>query len=281
MPHPEKARGVQAHACTCVLFNLYILSLGLVLGAAGPVNSAMAETAALNEVRVGYHGAYIRIVFELSKPFQYELADDAATGTVSIRFLDTILSSSGAPIHIAPDCLDGLSTVQEGNHAVASMVFNPIWSKLNPFTIQEPDRLVLDVFCGQTPIATEPQTVKQKIAAQAPEPVPEMNTVAAKPIQTVAKPSLQKPETVPSDAAEPVQRSNGAPEKNDPFQRYLLLILAAITGIIILLIALIFLQKKSHSAGQAAGFANTADDPEDRMRAIDTQIKEKLMRHDE
>lgn len=281
MPHPEKARGIQAHACTCVLLGLYILSLGLVLGAAGLANSAMAETAALNEVRVGVHGAYIRIVFELSKPFQYELADDAAAGTVSIRFLDTILSSSGSPISIAPDCLDGLSTVQEGNHAVTSMVFNPTWSKLNPFTIQEPDRLVLDVFCSQTDIAAEPQNDKQSVAGQAQEPVPEKNTVAVKPIQAAAEPSLKKPETIPSDAAEPVRRSKGAPEKNDPFQRYLLLLLAAITGIIILLIALIFFQKKSHSVSQAAGFANTAEDPDDRMRAIDTQIKEKLMRHDE
>jgi hypothetical protein len=286
MLHPDKANGQQAHERTRIPVILRALLLGLFLGIAGLPNPAPAETAVLKEVRMGNHDGYIRVVFEFSAAVQYQVSENTATGNASIRFLDTTSELSATPITNPLDCIDTVSTFQDGNHIVANLLFDPKVAELNPFTLQRPDRMVLDVFCRKEPVIADSRSESREIVPEPQDATPEPRDIATTPIRAEENILLVNPElTRPSsDKAQlPIDQTRipkEIPKKKDNSQQYLLLLLAAITGIIVLLIALIIFQKKSLSENHVAGNPDTTGETDNMMHAIDTKIKEKLMKYD-
>jgi len=302
MPHPDKATGQQAHEHTRVPVILVALLMMIFLGVAGLSAPVLAKTTVLREVRMGNHGEYIRVVFEFSAAVQYELSEDEEHGSVSIRFLDTTSGLKGAPISDTLDCIDTVSAIQVEGQIVTHISFDKKGVKLNPFTIQNPDRVVLDVFCNAEPVV-EPVLTEIRNISPAPTPVagPELTetpNISSEPI-TVAEPELTEIRSVspaPNRVAQPDHKEmvatlteivgqkkvpEGFPKQKDTSQQYLLLLLAAITGIIVLLIAVIIFQKRSLSENHTAGHPDKMRDNDDMMQAIDTKIKEKFMRYDE
>ena len=275
MPNPVTAYKQQAHKRTHFIVIVRATLLGLLLGVVGLTNPAPAETAVLKELRMGDHGRYTRVVFEFSAPVQYQLSENATAGIVSIRFLETTSQLPGMPVSDAPDCIDTISTAQDGSHTIATISFDPKEVKLNPFTIKDPDRVVLDVFCEAAPVV-------------APVALAEPREIAPAPI-TVAEPAKEQPvathplieQAQPSGKPDRISKKHEPSSKKDNFQKYLLLLLAAITGIIVVLIALIIFQKRNLSESHVAGKSDAARETDDMMRAIDTKIKEKLMKYDE
>ncbi len=286
--------------------------LGLTLGIPGTAITVSAETATLNEIRVGNHGAYIRIVFELSSQAQYQLEEDTAANRISVQFLGANTTLSEKPDTPQSGCLEGLTTLKHDNYVSAYLNFNSGWNKLNPFILREPDRMVLDVFCGegistdrsqtdnQVEQAAQIQVTTSEDKPESPEPISALTNkpqVETETQPTVAKKPSEKELTTPSaletesqmqganltnsQAVKPLTTIAVAPKKKDPFQRYLLILLAAITGIIILLIALIVVQKKSQSAGVDDDGDTAPAEPDETMRAIDKQIKAQLMKYDQ
>jgi hypothetical protein len=274
MLHPDKANGQQAHERTRVPVILRALLLGLLLGVVGLPDPATAETAVLRTIRMGDHGKYTRVVFEFSAPVQYQLYENIAAGIVSIRFLETTSQVPDIPMLNAPDCINTVSTVQDGSHTIAKISFAPKELTLNPFIIKGPDRVVLDVFCETEPAAPVAQTEPRDIA---PAPITVAEPVKEKPVAT--RPLIEKPKT--AGKAVQATKNREPSSKRDKSQKYLLLLLAAITGIIVILIALIIFQKRSLSENNVTGNPDAARETDDMMRAIDTKIKEKLMKYDE
>lgn len=286
MLHPDKANGQQAHERTRVPVILRALLLGFFLGVAGLPDPAPAETAVLKEVRMGNHGGYIRVVFEFSAAVQYQVSENTAAGSASIRFLDTTSELPATPITNPLDCIDTVSTFQDGSHIVANLLFDPKVAELNPFTLQRPDRMVLDVFCRKEPVMADSRPEPREIISEPQDATPEPRDIATTPIRAEEKVLLANPElTRPSaDKAQlPIDQTRipkEIPKKKDNSQQYLLLLLAAITGIIVLLIALIIFQKRSLSENHVAENSDATRETDDMMNAIDTKIKEKLMKYD-
>jgi hypothetical protein len=295
MPHPEKARGRWIYACNRVLISWPVLLLGLTLGITGTSIPVSAETATLNEVRVGNHGDYIRIVFELSSHAQYQLDEDMGASKISVRFLGTSMTTPKSLESAQASCLAGVNTLQQDDQVIAQLRFNSGWNKVNPFILREPDRMVLDVFCGEGASADPaPTEIQLDQAPQTLEATPDEKPEATDPGPTLVNAPQVEPEAAPvvaeepldaepatSSAAAPVATPTVAPQKKDPFQKYLLILLAAITGVIIILIALIVIQKKNQSTEPADFRDNPHGDPDETLRAIDQQIKTKLMRYDD
>jgi hypothetical protein len=205
-------------------------------------------------------------VFEFSAQVQYELSEKTDAGIVSIQFLHTTSELKGSPVSENLDCIDTVSALQDGSHIVTNISFGRKRVKLNPFTIQNPDRVVLDVFCDVEPLAAIALSEPKKIS---PAPV------------TLAEPSQKKPVATRPLVVKQAQVSKVFPKNKDTSQQYLLLLLAAITSIIVLLIGLIIFQKRSLSTGHQAGNADATIDTDDMMHAIDTRIKEKLLKYDQ
>lgn len=266
MPYPDKTNGQQAQVRTRIPVVLRTLLLGLLLGLAGLSVPVPAKTAVLKDVRMGNHGDFIRVVFEFSAQVQYELSEKTDAGIVSIQFLHTTSELKGTPVSDKLDCIDTVSALQDGSHIVTNISFGQKRVKLNPFTIQNPDRVVLDVFCGEEPVAAIALPEPQKFS---PAPV------------AIAEPSQKQPVATRPLVVKQAQISKKVLPRKDTSQQYLLLLLAAITSIIVLIIALIIFQKRSLSTDHTAGNADATIDTDDMMHAIDTQIKEKLMKYDE
>ena len=164
MPNPVTAYKQQAHKRTHFIVIARTTLFGLLLGVAGLLDPTPAETAILKELRMGDHGTYTRVVFEFSAPVQYQLSENATAGIVSIRFLDTTSELRGMPVSDAPDCIDTISIAQDGSHTIATISFDPKEVKLNPFTIQCPDRVVLDVFCEAAAVVAPVASAEPRIS---------------------------------------------------------------------------------------------------------------------
>ncbi len=286
--------------------------LGLFMILTGTASMVSAEGTTLDEVRVGNHGDFIRIVFELSNQVQYQLNQDIGANQISIRFLETSTTISKIQKTAQSSCLEEVATSQLDDQVVTILRFNPGWNKLSPFTLREPDRIVLDAFCSQGVSTDQSQTqpkleqtdqaadtppeikseVADSISPSTNAPSAEMETAptvtqeppkleSATQSAVVSEPQNQASKPVIIQADNPVATPKVAPQKKDPFQKYLLILLAAITSVIIILIALILIQKRSQSAGSDIVRDKTHTDPDDTMRAIDRQIKAKLMKYDE
>ena len=274
MLYADKANWQHAHDRTRVPVILRALLLGLLLCIVGLTDPAPAETAVLKEVRMGNHGRYTRVVFEFSAPVQYQLSENAAAGMVSIRFLETTSQVPRMPVSNALDCIGTISAAKDGSHTIATITFDPKEVKLNPFTIKGPDRVVLDVFCKTSPAVP--------VAPAEPRDIAPASVTTAEPVKE--QPATTRPwveQVQPSGKPDVISRKSEPPSKRDNSQKYLLLLLAAITGIIVVLIALIIFQKRNLSESHMAGKPDTTRDADDMMRAIDTKIKEKLMKYDE
>jgi len=316
MLHPDKANGQQAHDTTCVSVILGALLLGIFLGVVGLPVPVKAETAVLKEIRMGHHGKYTRVVFEFSAPVQYQLTENTAAGSASIRFLETTSSLPGTIVSDTPDCVDKVLTIEDDSNIIANILFDPKRVKLNPFMIKEPDRVVLDISCEEEPVVTAVLPESRDIAEEEPvvtTALPEPRNIAEEePVVTTA---LHEPQNIAEEepvvttalheprAMEPVLNTaaetlpgkplvtpplvENAPVFKDPSpkkdysQKYLLLLLAGITGIIVLVIALIIFQRRNLMENHVAGNPDTTGDTDDMVHAIDTKIKEKLMKYDE
>lgn len=287
MLQTDKANGQQAHVRMHVPVILQALLLGLFLGVAGLSGPAPADAALLKDIRMGNHGEYIRVVFEFSEAVQYQVSENVAAGMASIRFLDTTSELPIAPITGTSSCIDTVSVVQDGSHIAAKILFDPKKVQLNPFTLQGPNRMVLDVFCGKNPILADTRPETRNIVSEPRESASEPGDIATDSTRAAAEILLEKPEpTHPSvDKVQPsidqIRIQIKPPKKKDNSQQYLLLLLAAITGIIVFLIALIIFQKRNLSEGHVAGNPGATRDTDDVMHAIDTKIKEKLMKYDQ
>ena len=155
MLHLDNDHGQQMYQRRDMSVFLKILLLGCCLGvvcSAGPIR---AEAAVLREIRMGNHGDYVRVVFEFSGKIQYEVSQNTTAGSASIRFLDTTSALSEKPITSVLDCVDSVTAFQDGSHLVANILFEPKGARLKTFTLQGPDRMVLDVSCGKGPVMAE------------------------------------------------------------------------------------------------------------------------------
>jgi hypothetical protein len=213
-------------------------------------------------------------VYEFSAPVQYEISEDTAAGIVSLRFLETTSQLPDMPVSSMPDCIDTVSIVPDSGHTIVKISFDPKEVRLNPFTIKDPDRVVLDVFCKTAPVAQVPLTAPEDIT---PTPITVVEPVEEKPVAT--RPLIKQTPTTGN--ADQITQKREPSSKRDNSQKYLLLLLAGITGVIVVLVALIIFQKKGLSESNMAEKPDAAGNTDDMMRAIDTKIKEKLMKYDE
>ena len=90
MLHPDKAHGLQANDRSRNPVLLRAMLLVLFLGAVGLSMPGLAKTTVLQEVRMGNHDAYVRIVFEFSDAVQYQVSEN--TSNRNCRHTTSVMS---------------------------------------------------------------------------------------------------------------------------------------------------------------------------------------------
>lgn len=237
--------------------------------------STYAAAAVLTEIRLGKHTDFSRIVFEFKDDVSWHLTPDNGSGQVFIIF-------DGATSNILPPvikensaCIKDLGISQQENTLTARIAVSTPRFQLNPFTINEPFRMVLDITCleetkaAPAPFPPEPEPILSDV----PSAIAFPNTPAEKQESDIV---MKKTLSTPADhRALP-------PEKPAAYQNYLIAVLAVLSLIILGLAAIILFHYRGASEKHLhGGNAKTLKQSEDMLSSIDAEIRQKLRAHDE
>jgi hypothetical protein len=229
-----------------------------------------AIAVALMEIRMGRHDDFSRIVFEFKDDVPYQLSSDHVSGHISIIF-DGATSNIPAPVIKENSiCIDNLTISQQNDTVTVDIAVSTTRFHLNPFTIKDPFRMVLDITC-----------LKDAAAAPAPSlPEPEQIIPVKPPDIVLSNNSIkkQKPDIVMKELISTASDIQPVPsDETAEFQKYLIAILAILSLIIIVLAGIIIFQywaapEKSLQDSTAKKLKHS----QDVLSTIDEKIREKL-----
>jgi hypothetical protein len=109
-----------------------------------------AKGAQLRYIRIGEHEGFTRIVFEFRGPAVFEKPQVRGKGELSVVFPDTI---TALPRQISTETtkrVDAITFVQQGAQLMANITVRFPYFTLKPFTLSNPERVVLDVYQTST-----------------------------------------------------------------------------------------------------------------------------------
>lgn len=112
---------------------------------------ASAKGAQLRYIRIGEHEGFTRIVFEFRGPAVFEKPQVKGKGELSVVFPDT---TTALPRQISTETtkrVDGITFVQQDAQLMANITVRFPYFTLKPFTLSNPERIVLDVYQTTTP----------------------------------------------------------------------------------------------------------------------------------
>ena len=247
-----------------------LLSAFLIMFLGCPVMAAV-----LTEIRVGRHDDFSRIVFEFQDPVAYQLIPKDRSGHATMMFFDAVSSMAHPPILENSQCVEAVTISRQENALVADITLSGGQSRRKPFVIKDPIRIVLDVYCNEktavVPIPSPPDT---RQTAPAELPAPSDLSVEPNPMQNSA--------TAPKVIMAPPARIPRAANENRTYQKYLVVILAALSLVILTLAGIMIYQNRtSRKKTTYDGAAIRLQKSEDMLFSIDAKIREKLRTHEE
>ena len=229
-----------------------------------------AIAAALMEIRMGRHDDFSRVVFEFKDDVPYQLSSDPVSGHISIIF-DGATSNIPAPlINENSVCIDNLAISQQNNNVMVDITVSATPFHLDPFTIKDPFRMVLDIRCltdaDALPAPSQPEP-EQIVPVKPPDIVLPNNSI-----------KKQEPDLVMKELTSATSDIQPLPsDETAEFQKYLIAILAILSLIIIALAGIIIFQywvgpEKSLQDSSAKKLKHS----QDMLSSIDEKIREKL-----
>lgn len=245
-----------------------LLSVLITTAAACP-----ADAAKLTAARIGRHSDFSRIVFEFEAPARYQVRQEEGAQRITVVFFD---SSGDVAQPLAPansSCITAAVIAKQDNDIVADITLSSPQFRLKPFIIQEPFRMVLDIYCRQ---AVEAAPLSPQSAEG-----PASNAIIAQSLESEDQKAQPRPQShgirqikMPASINEPVGRPA---EKKFMFPKNMIALLAVLSLIIIILIGVIALQyrtRRGKSASDARRMPMKASN--DMLVSIDARIREKL-----
>jgi hypothetical protein len=248
------------------------IPIGVVLCNVCLSSAGHAIAAVLTEIRMGRHDDFSRIVFEFKDDVQYQLAPDNGSSHISIIF-DGATSNIPAPVIKENSiCIDNLAIAQQENNLTVDIAVSTAHFRLNPFTIKNPFRMVLDITClkeaDAVPARSQPEP-EQIVPAPAQGIVFSNNPLKKQEPDIAMKTVISAPadlRPLPAD-------------ETAVFQNYLIVILAVLSLIIIALAGIIvFHYWAAPEKSLQDGSAKKLECSEDILSSIDLKIREKLQK---
>jgi hypothetical protein len=194
------------HVVTVSLVGCVVLFLCLVGSARG---------AQLRYIRIGEHEGFTRIVFELRGSAAFEKPQVRGKGKLSVVLLDTTTSLPGKISIETTKRVDAIEFVQQDMHLATHVTFPFPYFRLKPFTLSNPERLVLDIYRMNTPpedavVVESVQKASERVLVGADE-----RKAIAKLRRAPREPAVKPPEVpdrhTDKPAAQETQRSSQRP----------------------------------------------------------------------
>jgi hypothetical protein len=239
-----------------------------------PYNS-LATDVLLTEIRLGKHDDFSRIVFEFQSDVQYHLTPDHVTGHISIVF-------DGARTHVPIPgidedsvCIDTLGVSQQETNLIVDIGVSTPRFQMNPFTLLEPFRLVVDITCQTEVVEMDQQPLSDPatVIPEKPHDISSANIPEKK----------QEPDITMKDLVEATAETRQIPfDKTAGVQNYLIVLLAILSLIIIVLAGIILYQyRTSHEKSLQEDSTKKFERSEDMLSSIDKKIRKKLQAYKE
>ncbi|KPK24279.1 MAG: hypothetical protein AMK69_16370 [Nitrospira bacterium SG8_3] len=188
-----------------------------------------ARGAQLRYIRIGEHEGFTRIVFEFRGSAVFEKPQVKGKGELSVVFLDTTTALPRQILSETTKRVNAIEFVQQDAHLAAHITFLFPYFRLKPFTLSNPERIVLDVYQTSAPpkdpvvvesVQRPPErvlaeTAKEKEMANSTKKITEQ---AVKPLEAPDRPA-DKPSAPEAqrDSQRPLQetaiRSTALPEE--------------------------------------------------------------------
>jgi hypothetical protein len=114
-------------------------------------SASSAKGAQLKYIRIGEHEGFTRIVFELRGSAAFEKPQVRGKGELSLVLLDT---TTTLPPKISIETtkrVEAIEFVQQDAHLATHVTFPFPYFRLKPFTLSNPERVVLDIYRTDTP----------------------------------------------------------------------------------------------------------------------------------
>lgn len=257
-----------------------------------------AEASELRDIRIGCHKRFTRIVFEFNGSAVYTNPEITGRKKLSVVFVDSTTTLPGQVLRETTKGVDGIDFVQLGPDLVADITLSFPYRKFNPFTLSDPQRIVLDVY----PLSAPPEDVvlEASAAGRSNRVIPEEpQGVSGRPFQDIVKKSsdpLEEPPTIP--VAEKAERdsvhasrveSSSSAFNDIQLQTYFLIGLFMLLGMLFIfsvliagLVILVIFQVRRGSGERFLGPALEAVFGDDESIAvIDRKIKDQLKNVDQ
>jgi hypothetical protein len=295
-----------------------VILLGAALGLC--LIAVPAPAAELRDVRVGIYDTFTRIVFEFDGPVQFRQPDLQGQGSFTVRFINAESDLTDRALQAKTKGLARLKILNQAPHLVADVGLPFTHLTLKAFTLTGPQRVVVDAYKTKPPaqrITIKDLVIKESLQPATPQAekmqpassrqpdttalpaekkavpkIPQVTTAQKDPPPNVAATQSQATQAVvpqpPKQGITPklkkanVQRNkkNKEPFLSRQIQSYLTIALIVIGCGIVILIGIIFFQKRRPP--KAVKRTKTDDGLQssaDVMAAIDAKIKEKLQKY--
>ena len=136
---------------------------------------------------------HTRVVLEGTRPHDFVLREDGASGRVAVEVKQGIVNPSIRPSHVADGLVASIETRQLGNDTQITIhgTGRRLLSKV--FTLEQPDRIVIDLFPreGQEPASRQADTVTKTTPGRTDQPKP-----AAREMRPTEPSDLSLPEQI-------------------------------------------------------------------------------------
>ncbi|MFO7971981.1 MAG: hypothetical protein R6U40_09550 [Desulfobacterales bacterium] len=252
------------------------------------------SAANLKYVRTAKHRDFTRIVFEFRNAAQFKEPVIEGQGKFSVAFYDSTTILPRRIVYkttqIRPVRSIEFTQKETLLTAVVQLSFPDF--ELKAFSLTDPNRVVIDAY-KTTPASDE--SVPKEILHAKPMAGESMEGETKKP-QAVPEESLTKqlnkvpaalikPQSAPDEPATPRQikptESLPSTHENYTLQTYMLILLNFLTIVIVLLLSVNLLKKKSGINSKPVGkISDALKTVDERIAAIDTIINRELKKHD-
>lgn len=269
------------------------------------LQAAETRAAILKYVRTAKHPDFTRIAFEFQKPAQFKepVIDGEGKFTVVFPGSTTVLPRQILYNKTRIQTVRSIEFVQKGALLTAGITLSFPYFKLKTFSLSGPDRVVIDAYTitqtprknlpeeslhvkpseeeSKAPETKEPKAMSEKsseeeltgFVTQQPTLIPEKS-----PEKKSDKPETTEPKLIPIKPAE----SRPSMGNNYNLQTYMLALLNFLTIVIILLLSINLIKRKSgiHSE-HSRKISESLRTVDESISAIDAMINRELKKHDE
>lgn len=237
-----------------------------------------AQTADLKYVRAGEHGSFTRVVFEFQGMVRSRAPTIMGRGNFNVIFFDLTTTLPRQILNRTTKGIQSVELIREESRLTANITLSFPYFKLKTFSLSNPDRFIIDAYrMSSPPIRNESEESSQ---------AGPLNTAPDTEDSLQARSDTEEPLhaepdkvvlTEPTETDQMIRTKKSSIDGHYNVQTYLLALLNILTLIIVALLSLNLLRRRSTiNSERLSGVLESLETTDERVASIDALIKKEL-----